>query len=190
MYTGEALADGVDAAEALQQEAKVRCGDPEDLDVDVLGDQVEEAIAHPSSDDDRPPAAIPDGAGDFGGERRRKGSVRHAWVVCMLPWREQLDNRGGPLGIARWASAALAVALLIAAAPLAARRAGAGGPVLHQVAAAVPRDIQADPREPHLRNLRMLTDGGENAEAYFSFDGRKIIFQSTRRGMGAIRSSR
>ena len=32
------------------------------------------------------------------------------------------------MGIARWASAALAVALLIAAAPLAARRAGAGGP--------------------------------------------------------------
>jgi Tol biopolymer transport system component len=47
-----------------------------------------------------------------------------------------------------------------------------------------PRDIPADPREPHLRNLRMLTDGGENAEAYFSFDGRKIIFQSTRDGVG------
>ena len=26
--------------------------------------------------------------------------------------------------------------------------------------------------ETHLRNVRQLTDGGENAEAYFSFDGK------------------
>ena len=26
--------------------------------------------------------------------------------------------------------------------------------------------------EPHLRNIRQLTNGGENAEAYFSGDGR------------------
>jgi TolB protein len=38
------------------------------------------------------------------------------------------------------------------------------------------------PAEPHLRNLRQLTFGGENAEAYFSFDGKKLIFQSTREG--------
>jgi TolB protein len=36
--------------------------------------------------------------------------------------------------------------------------------------------------EKHLRNLRQLTSGGENAEAYFSFDGKKLIFQSTRDG--------
>ncbi|HEX4998387.1 MAG TPA: hypothetical protein VFY29_09180 [Terriglobia bacterium] len=35
-------------------------------------------------------------------------------------------------------------------------------------------------KESHLRNIRQLTFGGENAEAYFSFDGKKIIFQSTR----------
>lgn len=34
--------------------------------------------------------------------------------------------------------------------------------------------------EPHLRNLRQLTSGGQNAEAYFSFDGRKLVFQSKR----------
>ena len=34
--------------------------------------------------------------------------------------------------------------------------------------------------EKHLKNLRQLTSGGENAEAYFSFDGKKLIFQSTR----------
>jgi len=38
----------------------------------------------------------------------------------------------------------------------------------------------ADPREKHLANLRQLTNGGENAEAYFSFDGKRLIFQSTR----------
>jgi len=34
--------------------------------------------------------------------------------------------------------------------------------------------------EKHLRNIRQLTHGGENAEAYFSPDGRRLIFQSTR----------
>jgi Tol biopolymer transport system component len=37
-------------------------------------------------------------------------------------------------------------------------------------------------REMHLANVRALTDGGENAEAYFSFDGEDLIFQSTRDG--------
>ncbi len=40
--------------------------------------------------------------------------------------------------------------------------------------------IQPHPKEKHLRNIRQLTFGGENAEAYFSLDGKKIIFQSTR----------
>ncbi|MGI9065238.1 MAG: TolB family protein [Pyrinomonadaceae bacterium] len=38
------------------------------------------------------------------------------------------------------------------------------------------------PPEKHLRNIKQLTFGGENAEAYFSADGRKLIFQSTRDG--------
>jgi Tol biopolymer transport system component len=33
--------------------------------------------------------------------------------------------------------------------------------------------------ERHLRDIRQLTFGGENAEAYFSPDGRKLIFQAT-----------
>ncbi len=35
--------------------------------------------------------------------------------------------------------------------------------------------------EGHLREVRQLTFGGENAEAYFSPDGRKLIFQATPR---------
>jgi TolB protein len=38
------------------------------------------------------------------------------------------------------------------------------------------------PQEKHLRNVKQLTFGGQNAEAYFSSDGRKLIFQSTRDG--------
>src|SRR5262245_48353996 len=34
--------------------------------------------------------------------------------------------------------------------------------------------------EPRLANLRQLTNGGENAEAYFSADGKQLIFQTTR----------
>ena len=34
--------------------------------------------------------------------------------------------------------------------------------------------------EKHLKNIKQLTFGGENAEAYFSFDGKKLIFQSKR----------
>jgi TolB protein len=41
-------------------------------------------------------------------------------------------------------------------------------------------DSLLSPREKHLRNIRQLTFGGTNAEAYFSFDGQRLIFQSTR----------
>ena len=36
--------------------------------------------------------------------------------------------------------------------------------------------------EKRLANIRQLTFGGENAEAYFSRDGKQLIFQSTREG--------
>ena len=38
------------------------------------------------------------------------------------------------------------------------------------------------PGEKHLANIKQLTFGGENAEAYFSFDGKQLIFQSKRDG--------
>ena len=37
--------------------------------------------------------------------------------------------------------------------------------------------------EPRLANVRQLTFGGENAEAYWSGDGRKLVFQATRPGV-------
>lgn len=35
------------------------------------------------------------------------------------------------------------------------------------------------PGEKHFKNLRQLTFGGDNAEAYFSFDGKFLVFQRT-----------
>lgn len=39
-----------------------------------------------------------------------------------------------------------------------------------------------DEREIHLKNVRQLTFGGQNAEAYFSADGKRLTFQSVRDG--------
>jgi TolB protein len=50
------------------------------------------------------------------------------------------------------------------------------GPVVQ----GTPDDPLRDPREAHLRHVKQLTFGGTNAEAYFSYDGKRLVFQSTR----------
>ena len=40
------------------------------------------------------------------------------------------------------------------------------------------------PQEKHLKNVKQLTFGGDNAEAYFSFDNKKITFQATNKAWG------
>ena len=45
---------------------------------------------------------------------------------------------------------------------------GAGSPAV---------SVQPEPGERHLRNIRQLTFGGNNAESYFSRSGRQLIFQ-------------
>lgn len=40
------------------------------------------------------------------------------------------------------------------------------------------------PGEKHFASLRQLTYGGDNAEAYFSFDGSKLVFQSNNKAWG------
>ncbi|MCB9898171.1 MAG: PD40 domain-containing protein [Planctomycetes bacterium] len=59
-------------------------------------------------------------------------------------------------------------------------RDGEGGwKVLHPGAGhVVPADAKL-PGETHLANVRMLTFAGQNAEAYWSFDDRELIFQAT-----------
>jgi Tol biopolymer transport system component len=50
------------------------------------------------------------------------------------------------------------------------------GPVVQ----GTPDDPLRDPRETHLRHVKQLTFGGQNGEAYFSYDGKRLIFQTTR----------
>lgn len=70
------------------------------------------------------------------------------------------------------------VALLLAIAACVPRAATPDESVAAAPASAVP----AVAGETRLANIRQLTHGGENAEAYFSPDGRQLIFQSTRDG--------
>jgi TolB protein len=73
------------------------------------------------------------------------------------------------------ASLAAAVGLATAAAVL---------PLVLPLEAQAPAGLGPDTaRETRLRNVRQLTFGGENAEAYFSPDGRRLIFQSSREGV-------
>jgi TolB protein len=54
-------------------------------------------------------------------------------------------------------------------------------------ASAAPDGGLHHPLEKHLANVRQLTVGGQNVEAYFSFDGKRLIFQSTRPPYGCDR---
>jgi Tol biopolymer transport system component len=60
------------------------------------------------------------------------------------------------------------------------------GLAARQAAPGAPAPLSAN-GERHLANVRQLTHGGENAEAYWSFDGSQLIFQSTREGHGCDR---
>lgn len=40
------------------------------------------------------------------------------------------------------------------------------------------------PQEKHLKNIKQLTFGGDNAEAYWSFDGKSIVFQANTEAWG------
>ncbi len=44
----------------------------------------------------------------------------------------------------------------------------------------LPSDSLIYPQEKHLANMRQMTFGGDNAEAYWSTDSRKLVFQATR----------
>jgi len=65
------------------------------------------------------------------------------------------------------------------AASLAFSQATTGGARANQTPA---QSAVEHPSEKRLRSVRQLTFGGENAEAYFSGDGSRLIFQSKRDG--------
>jgi Tol biopolymer transport system component len=75
---------------------------------------------------------------------------------------------------------ALAVASIVTIAAIAACSGGTSGekPSASVTATPVAAGVLL-PQETHLANVKQLTFAGENAEAYFSFDGTKLTFQST-----------
>ena len=75
----------------------------------------------------------------------------------------------------RYARPVMTAATLVAAA-------ACHGGAAHPPTAAPAPAAEFHAAEPHLANIRQLTHGGENAEAYFSTDGKRLIFQSTRDG--------
>ena len=52
----------------------------------------------------------------------------------------------------------------------------------HATPSTTPGVLAPETGERHFGTIRKLTFGGENAEAYFSHDGKRLIFQSTRAG--------
>ncbi len=86
------------------------------------------------------------------------------------------------------AAASLAAAIACSPAPAPAPSAPAPTPTARPEPTPSPAGRPAEgtlspllyPGERHLANVRQLTFGGENAEAYWSADGTKLIFQSTR----------
>jgi TolB protein len=54
--------------------------------------------------------------------------------------------------------------------------------ITHFTRSQTPADSLKVSGEKHLRNIKQLSFGGENAEAYFSADDKQLIFQSTRDG--------
>ncbi len=56
-----------------------------------------------------------------------------------------------------------------------------------EAAQAAPESVEATVNlatesETHIRNIRQLTSGGENAEAYWAFDGSRLIYQAKKPG--------
>lgn len=47
-----------------------------------------------------------------------------------------------------------------------------------ETAAKVEQDTLIFPEETHFKSIRQVTDGGNNAEAYWSFDDKQLVFQS------------
>ena len=56
-----------------------------------------------------------------------------------------------------------------------------GSPGQPPIEAAVPSSrppaVPSEPGESHLRDIRQLTFGGNNAESYFSKSGKQLVFQ-------------
>lgn len=64
-----------------------------------------------------------------------------------------------------------------------------GSPGSAEIRNTILSDTLHYPEETHFRNLRQLTFGGDNAEAYFSYDGKYLVYQkpASKKGYPVIR---
>ncbi|MCB0383655.1 MAG: hypothetical protein KDD05_10285, partial [Psychroserpens sp.] len=46
----------------------------------------------------------------------------------------------------------------------------------------IAKDTLIYPGEKHFKSIRQVTFGGDNAEAYWSFDDKQLVFQSNNKG--------
>src|SRR5690606_4840369 len=83
-------------------------------------------------------------------------------------------------GMSTSRAASLLVSLALAGLVLAFQPAVGADEAPAAQAASAPANLLYPGEERHLSNVRQLTFGGENGEAYFSFDGQMISFQSNR----------
>ena len=58
------------------------------------------------------------------------------------------------------------------------------GGVRETVLDPITQDTLIYPEEVHLKNIRQVTFGGDNAEAYWSFDDKQLVFQSNFKDWG------
>jgi TolB protein len=75
-----------------------------------------------------------------------------------------------------------AATITVVAAVLSCATGTSSGSAPNGVNAANTPNVPPEQGEAHFANIKQLTFGGENAEAYFSRDGKRLIFQSTRDG--------
>jgi Tol biopolymer transport system component len=97
--------------------------------------------------------------------------------VAPIPRAAARARRPAPAAAAGAVLLAAAAAVLAAAAPRPARFA-----LDPRAMGARAADSLIQPGETHFAHLWQITFGGENAEGYFSSDGSKLIYQSTRDG--------
>ena len=176
LVDGKAAPHGLHPAERCEQRGQIAFGHAVDLDVEVLRDAAAQPVAYPAADGQRPPAPRRRRFRDRAGKRQRRRSFQE--------WASAAGSRGVSPGaglqrvilphpgrlFVRMSPSALIIRISLVGAPFA----------LNAWQAPAPASLQAGP-ETHLSNIKQLTFEGENAEAYFSFDGRRLVFQSTHR---------
>ncbi|MGA2075887.1 MAG: hypothetical protein ABSH52_20550 [Terriglobia bacterium] len=114
-------------------------------------------------------------------KRVLNNSAPVALRLMKAPECDTLSPRERAIVLMRTCQVALVVLLLVVAFDLGLggqQKSGLSG--VGPVVNGTPDDPLRDPRETHLRHVKQLTFGGQSAEAYFSYDGKRLTFQSTR----------